>query len=789
VPAVPQVLSRAFWAASGLVVLLASSAHAQLQLATIRGVLLDPGGAVLPDATIELCDPLGGVLASRSSDATGRFSFTNIAPGRYTVRASSSGFESVIHALTIESALPQDLELRMALRTVVELIVDYAGEPDSPTTRMSVAGSSIAQVPVRSITKGIQEVVATLPGWATEDNGLLHVRGTDDGFLYVIDGVPVYERLDQLSGLGPDLGTVESINVVTGYIPAEFGYKAGGVIDVRSKSAATDWVGAVQIEQGTERDTGGSVSAGGPLGRGVTVNLATAGQRSGRFLDPVHPDNLHNRGNVAGGTGQLTWVRPDSDVVSLSLGSGRMRYDVPNTEAQQAASQDQRQRLTQHHGSLSWQRGWSSSTYSQLSAYSRRSESRLDGSPRDTPLFAAAERSLTRAGVIGGLSRRMGAQTVKTGFEIQRLSLNESFTFAVTDEDLAEEAGFSGEALEFDPRRPFSFTGRSTPAMWSVFLQDDWEAGAGVTVSAGLRFDESRLLLLRRQLSPRLGVAYRVADRTVLRGSVSRFFQPPQPENLMLSSSEDARELSPFADEGDGGAEVEPERQWAFEAGIDHRVGNGLRIDVAVWYRAIRHAADPNVFAGTTIIFPNAVYQGRARGLDVRVEIPRRRSWSGYLNAAIGRVRQTGPITGGLFLEDDIEDVGPGVEFIPDHDQFLAASGGVIWAHARSGATVSATVRHETGTPIERSDEGVEELRDRPGAELVDFERDRVKPRTVASIQVEVPIWRQGRRSVNLRGSVLNLFDARYAYNFGNPFSGTHFGAPRTASLAIRVGL
>ncbi len=112
---------------------------------------------------------------------------------------------------------------------------------------------------MRTIAKGLQEAVATLPGWATEDNGLLHVRGIDDGFLYVIDGVPVYERLDQLSGLGPDLSTVESINVITGYMPAEFGYKAGGVIDVRSKSAA-DRLGRAwrSSARGSDDDTHGA---------------------------------------------------------------------------------------------------------------------------------------------------------------------------------------------------------------------------------------------------------------------------------------------------------------------------------------------------------------------------------------------------------------------------------------------------------------------------------------------------------------------------------------------------
>ncbi len=102
------------------------------------------------------------------------------------------------------------------------------------------------------------------------------------------------------------------------------------------------------------------------------------------------------------------------------------------------------------------------------------------------------------------------------------------------------------------------------------------------------------------------------------------------------------------------------------------------------------------------------------------------RSWSAYVNASIARVRQRGPVTGGLFLEDDVADIVSGGEFIPDHDQFLVASGGWTWTPPRSGATLSFTIRHETGTPIESSDDDVEDLRSRPGAETVDFDRGRV---------------------------------------------------------------
>jgi outer membrane cobalamin receptor len=755
----------------------------QLQLGEIRGVAKDETDAVLPGATIELTDALGAPLVVTQTDGAGRFVFASVAPGRYRLQSTLPGFRTTARPVTVTNAIPVEVTLHMRLGISGDPLQIVA--PDTPATRASIGGESLASVPVRAMSKGLQEAVATLPGWSTEDNGLLHVRGTDDGFLYVIDGVPVYERLDQLSGLGPNLGTVEAINVITGYIPAEYGYKAGGVIDVQTKSAHQDWSGLAQIGRGSSGDTHGTTSLGGPLSPGLTLTAGAAAQQSSRFLDSVHPDNLHNEGHVAGGAAQLRWVRPNAEVVSLSAGGGRTKYDVPNTAEQEDEEQDQEQRVSQAQAALSWQRAWSSSTYSQVSAYLRDSSVQLLGSDSDTPLHANATRSLQRAGVVAGLSRQAGGHTIKAGVDAQRLVIDEDFNFFVTDADQARDAGFSDAALRYTSRSPFAFADRATPVLWSAFLQDDWHAGR-FTLSGGLRFDASRVLLERYQFSPRLGATYR-ANLTVLRGSVSRFFQPPQPENLLLSSSPQAQELSPFAEEGEpGGADIEPERQWAYEAGVEHHFGRMLRADVAIWYRSVRDAADPNVFAGTTIIFPNAVARGRARGLDARLELIRHQSWSGYVNLGLGHVRQTGPITGGLFLEDEVAQLGEGVEFIPDHDQKISAGGGVSWTHARHGGSVAATVRYESGSPTETDDDDLEELRERPGAELVDFEAGRVKPRTIVSIQAAWPLFTRGRRAIEAQASLLNLFDARYAFNFGNPFSGTHFGAPRTMSAGLR---
>jgi outer membrane receptor for Fe3+-dicitrate len=139
-----------------------------------------------------------------------------------------------------------------------------------------------------------------------------------------------------------------------------------------------------------------------------------------------------------------------------------------------------------------------------------------------------------------------------------------------------------------------------------------------------------------------------------------------------------------------------------------------------------------------------------------------------------------------LFLEDDVEEIGDGEEFTPDHDQRFAAAMGVTWTHS-TGVAVSATGRYETGTPIQQEDNDLDELRGRPGAAMVDFEEGRVKPRGIVSLRATAPVMRRGDTTVEAALEVLNLLDARYAYNFGNPFSGTHFGAPRSVGFSVRA--
>jgi outer membrane receptor protein involved in Fe transport len=400
-----------------------------------------------------------------------------------------------------------------------------------------------------------------------------------------------------------------------------------------------------------------------------------------------------------------------------------------------------------------------------------------------------ADRRLRRVGVLASATHSRGRHVLKVGAEAARLSLHEDFLFAVTDPD-EDKADFTPVVKGFTIGRPFVFSGTGTPSLVSAYLQDSIRLADRLTVDVGVRADWSRMLALASQVSPRLGVAYRVArTATLVRASFGRFFQPPQAENLLLASSVQARVLSPFASDsgsgsGSGGADLVPERQSAVETGVDQTLGP-VRLDVAWWRRWVRNAADPNVFLGTTIIFPNAVARGWASGIDVRLDVAPQHGWSGFVSYSNSRVEQAGPITGGLFLEDDIADLAEGERFTPDHDQRNVAAAGLSFV--RDGFSAAANARFESGTPLQLGDEDLDEVKERPGAALVDFERGRVKPRRTLDLTFSQRVHRTAGAELSLRLSLLNVTNARWAYNFGNPFSGTHFGPARTVQVGLRA--
>jgi hypothetical protein len=140
-------------------------------------------------------------------------------------------------------------------------------------------------------------------------------------------------------------------------------------------------------------------------------------------------------------------------------------------------------------------------------------------------------------------------------------------------------------------------------------------------------------------------------------------------------------------------------------------------------------------------------------------------------------------------VEDEVIEIADGTAFTPDHDQRNVGSFGVTYDHDGTGSWASFTGRYESGTPLEVDEDEIDELFERPGSELVDFERGRVRPRQVFDVLAGTRLFRTGGAELSLRAAILNFTGERFAYNFGNPFSGTHFGPGRTFQLGLQVRL
>jgi outer membrane receptor protein involved in Fe transport len=778
--------------------LAATGASGQIQIGSIKGAITDPAGAAVTDANVWLTNSITGEKMGGIIDGAGGFVFNNVPFNRYLLRVEAKGFAPQSRQVTVNSNLPLELSISLSVAGASEQIVVTAREdlvdPGSASSAATLAANFIGRAPRVNRGRQLQELIATAPGMATENNGLLHVRGVEDGVLYVLDGVPVADRLDALSASSFDTDTINSLQVITGGMPAEFGGRNAAVIVVQPKSGIDQGVaGSLRAGAGDFRTGDIAAALGGRLGKkfGFFANAAT--NRSDRFLDPVDPRNFNNRGGAINLNLRADWRASARDTVLFNVSANGSDFRVSNDALQEEHGQRQRQELRDYSLSSSWQRIFSDRTVGNFAVFHRRHQSKLFGGENDIPIFAEQDRAHTRSGFIASLTHQTGAfmgdgHTIKAGVEASRIAPREFFTFYITDEDVAEEREVSDEALEFDDDDPFVFRDRRVRGQFSFYAQDQFSPARNLTLQAGLRYDRSNLLVSDQQFSPRLGAVYFIPKtKTALRASFNRLYQPPQVDNLLLSASAQAKRLSPFVEETGGGADIRPEKVSAWEAGFAQDFGGWFRLDASYWGRDFRNVGDPNVFFNTTIIFPNSVAKGISRGVDVRVDVPERKGVSGWLSYTNMRLLQTGPLNGGLFLTDEFIEIGPGVRFIPDQDQRNTGAFGVAYRHQRSGLLLSLTGRHESGVPLEVEEERLEELKSAPGAELVDFERGRVRPRTIFNFSAGVDLFKKEKVVCAAQVDVLNIAGRFFAYNFGNPFEGTHFGYGRRWSGGLRI--
>jgi outer membrane receptor protein involved in Fe transport len=753
-----------------LVGVFATPAFAQ-NVGTITGAVKDQQGLAVPGASVTLVNRVSQANQSAVTDEQGRFTLSNVAFGTYVLNVSLSGFTPIEQVIEVRTTVPlaREVQLKLGgLQETVSVSADALLETSSTGSHVDLGASMIDQLPTATPSKQLSAMLLSAPGFIPSQNGRIHVRGSHGQIQYVVDGVPLTDEYSEAFTNPLDPRYVKSAAVMTGGIPAEYGGKLAAVVDITSKSGLDEprkAFGNASVNVGAFGAVDGGMTVGGRLSPRVGYFLSGGGNRTDRYLDPPTIDNFHNSGDGQRFSGKLELRPTDSDFIRAIASVDGSRFETPNRADAEQAGVDTTQHLTDNSQTITWLHQLGGAATLDVVAYRRAANATLDAS-NAIPLAATQDRSLDHQGANAAVSATSGMHRFKAGVQYDRSPVVEHFRMT----------GLGPE--------PFAFDGSAIGQNLGLFVQDTFSPFDDLHINVGVRYDRYSLLIEDSEISPRIGVAYHLHDSgTVLRGSYSRIFMPPFAENLLLSSSAQARALSP--DPNDAGSDVQPERQHAYEVGVQQALGRRAKVDVAYYRKDIRNLADVDQFLDTTVTFPLSVAKGLAQGVEARLDLPLHRGVTGYLSVSRATILLTAPLTGGLFLGD----VPPaGEQFYADHDQRWQSQFGLSFEHPSRRVFGSIGGRYDSGIPFETGEDfNPATFEDPLALTLVDLTTGRAKPRAILDAMAGSEIYRHGETKLEAQAGVLNLFDKTYLLNFLSIFNGTHYGAPRTWTARLKV--
>jgi hypothetical protein len=778
---------------------------------SVRGKVLGPDNKPLAGVVVQLRNDITGFRQDVATTADGTFNFNNVPYNPYELHVDVQGFQPAHAAIDIHSPVAIEQTVVLKVSGVSESISVTAEPPaaqletDNSQSHIDIDKSYIAKAPAAVASRAMEQIVTSTPGFAKDENGRFHFQGAHSQSEYVIDGQTISDQTGVTFSNSIDPGIAQGIEIIYGNVPAEFGEKVGAVINLTTKSGLGAGSPKTEVFVGGSKfatvEAGASVAGGSQtFGYFGSIN----GSKSDRFLDPVNFDNLHNHGDTTRGFLRLDTQAPDSkNSLRFTLLLGQTRRDVPNTFTQEAAGQNERVRSADENFNLGWQSILSPTSVLELVAFGRFSKFKLDGTPQDTPVVVASDRTLNNYGIAPAFTWTNANNDVKIGLNLKRYPIREKFSFGITDPGLNDPSvpdAYNPNLAPYDLTRGghlFTFNDRRTGSYNAAYIQDNIKFG-GLTANLGVRYDRNSLPLSESAVQPRLGVAYFIpASKTVFRASYNKVLYTPEYENILFGSSPAAATIAPPAVQqsqelGGGDLLVHSERQNAFTVGVQQAIGSRLRFDADYWRRRSRFAGDQSQFVNTGIVFPLAFKAGHLDGWDARLDLARTAGFRGFLSLGHTHAEYVPPLAGGLFLDAGAIDTLTGGPFLIDHDQKLQAQGALSYDFGSSGVWVATNVRYDSGLVTGADIASL--LADPDNAFAApyitensgtDLDPNRVKPRTIIDFSLGADLI-QYHLPLSIQADLLNATNKKGVYNILSTFGGTHVIPPRMLAMRFR---
>ncbi len=310
---------------------------------TIRGSVLDPSGAAIKGATVQIQNPVSHYSQSTQTDAQGNFTFANIPYNPYHVSAIAPGFQSGEQDADVRSSIALELKISLKIGTSTESVnVVAAGDlvETDPTTHTDVDRNLFDKLPIESQSSSLSSLVTLAsPGVSADSNGLFHGLGDHASNSFSVDGQPISDQQSKVFSNQVPLDSVQSMEVIEGAPPAEYGDKTSLVIVVTTRSGlgVTKPHGDITTSFGSFGSVNGGANlayGGNNWGNFISLN----GLNTSRFLDGPEFTVMHDHGNEQNIFDRLDLKLGSKDTINVNLGFSRSWFQTPNSFDSQNAT-------------------------------------------------------------------------------------------------------------------------------------------------------------------------------------------------------------------------------------------------------------------------------------------------------------------------------------------------------------------------------------------------------------------------------------------------------------------
>jgi Carboxypeptidase regulatory-like domain/TonB-dependent Receptor Plug Domain len=435
---------------------------------SVRGTVLDPTGAAIKGATVQIRNPVSGYDKSSQTDDQGNFEFTNLPLNNYHTTAAASGFQTAEEDVNVRSSVPTDLKFTLKLGAATTEVTVAGGadlvETDS-VSHTDIDRELFDKLPLQSASSSLSSLVTlSSPGISADSNGLFHGLGDHASNSFSVDGQPITDQQSKVFSNQIPLDSVQSMEVIQGAPPAEYGGKTSVVIVVTTRSGlGVDTPhGEVTASYGTfgSANVGFNLAYGGKnWGNFVSAN----GLNTGRFLDGPEFQVFHDHGNQENAFDRFDYKFNAANTVNLNLGFTRSWFQTPNSYDAQTAqawtalngnaigpdgnivgSQDQKSKIRTYNVAPTWTRLVDANTVFTFGGFARQDQ--YNYYPSSNPFSdwtnnlqsetIGQSRRLTNLGLKAELSYVKGVHNLKMGVVYQHTILTENDHLGIVDPTL-----------------------------------------------------------------------------------------------------------------------------------------------------------------------------------------------------------------------------------------------------------------------------------------------------------------------------------------------------------------